>query len=449
MNNMYIDCQMGVAGDMLTASLFELLPDKDGFLKKLNSCGIPGVTFEAEKSVKCGIVGTHMRVIVDGVEEDEHMHEHHHENHHEHEDHHHDEHEHHHDYVNDDQDNHEHAHTHSHNSLHGIEHIVKDHINVSDKVKEDVIAVYNIIAQAESKVHGTTIDNIHFHEVGTMDAIADITAVCMLMEELAPDRVVVSPVHVGSGQVRCAHGILPVPAPATAHILEGIPMYSKDIVGELCTPTGAALIKHFADEYGKMPPMSVKGIGYGMGKKDFPAANCVRVLYGEQINVSEEMCDKPSSDEMLVDIIQDNVVELSCNIDDMTGEEIGASMDVLLANGALDVYTQSIGMKKSRPGVKLSVICKVADKVKLARLMLKHTTTIGVRENAFNRYTLKRETISVNTSYGSVRKKISTCEGIQKEKYEYDDIKKIMDQTDISYREVVEAVRKELKEVFN
>ena len=189
--------------------------------------------------------------------------------------------------------------------MHDIEHIVCSHLPISDKVKKDVMAVYNLIAQAESTVHGTTVDQIHFHEVGNLDAIADITAVCVLFEKIAADKVVASPVHVGSGQVRCAHGILPVPAPATAFILKSIPIYGGQIKGELCTPTGAALLKYFVDEFGSMPVMSSDQIGYGMGKKDFAKANMLRTFIGEADDQSGK------------------VVEMKFNVDDMTGEEIG------------------------------------------------------------------------------------------------------------------------------
>ena len=245
MKTLYIDCSMGAAGDMLTAALLELLPDRDAFLQKLNSRGIPGVTFSYAPSVKCGITGTHMTVTVNGQEEDEHMHDHH-------------------------EHDHEHEHTHHHHSgLHDIEEIVHS-LRLQTMVALDVMAVYQEIAEAESHVHGMPVDQIHFHEVGSMDAVADITAVCLLMHTIKPDEVVVSPIHVGSGQVKCAHGILPVPAPATAYILQGIPSYGGKIQGELCTPTGAALLKHFATRFDSQPVMRTTAIGYGMGKKDFP-----------------------------------------------------------------------------------------------------------------------------------------------------------------------------------
>ena len=164
----------------------------------------------------------------------------------------------------------------------GISHII-EHLNLPDEVKKDVVAVYHLIAEAESHVHGKTVEEIHFHEVGTADAIADIAGVCLLMHMIAPQKTIASPIHVGSGNVRCAHGILPVPAPATAFILQGLPIYSGTIRGELCTPTGAALLKHFVTEFREMPVMRTSAIGYGMGKKDFERANCVRVLLGETV----------------------------------------------------------------------------------------------------------------------------------------------------------------------
>ena len=183
---------------------------------------------------------------------------------------------------------------------------------VPQRVRNNILAVYGRLAAAESEAHGRPVDQIHFHEVGTMDALADITAVCLLLERLAPEQIIVSPVHVGSGHVRCAHGILPVPAPATAILLRGVPIYGGHIAGELCTPTGAALLTQFAARFGDMPPMRVERIGYGMGRKDFPAANCVRALLGETEDSAED------------------VLELACNLDDMTPEAIGFALERLL-----------------------------------------------------------------------------------------------------------------------
>lgn len=402
MKTLYLDCGMGAAGDMLSAALLELLPDQDAFLEELNHIGIPDVWVTREEAVKCGITGTHIRVTVGGMEEeagDTHLHD------------------------------HGHEHPHRHSGMHEIEHIVRD-LNVSEKVQEDVLEVYRLIAQAESHAHGVPVTEIHFHEVGTMDAIADITAFCLLMEKLAPERVVASPVHVGSGHVHCAHGILPVPAPATAYILRDVPIYGGAVKGELCTPTGAALLKHFADSFGDMPVMKTTAIGYGMGKKDFEAANCVRALLGEAADSRE------------------TVYQLSCNVDDMTAEELGFAMDRLFDAGALEVFTVAVGMKKSRPGTLLCVLCEEPVHEAVIKTIFQHTTTIGVRENTCGRYTLRRSTNLVHTPWGDVRRKDSTGYGVSRSKLEYDDLSKIAREQGVSLRQVRElAERSPVKEI--
>ena len=448
MKTLYLECEMGAAGDMLTAALLELMPDPDAAVAELNGLGIPGVQFSKEAVSKCGIGGTHMTVKVHGEEESEEMFHHHHEHHdhphehehshesachehhdhlHEHEDHEHT-HEHHHEHAH--EHTHEHTHEHGdaghthhhHSSLHDIEHIVCGHLNIPEQVKQDVMAVYGLIAEAESHAHGVPVTEIHFHEVGTMDAVADITAVCLLMNKIAPDQVIVSPVHVGSGHVHCAHGILPVPAPATAYILNGVPMYGGAVKGELCTPTGAALLKHFATRFGDMPVMRTEAIGYGMGKKDFEQANCIRAMLGETEDAG------------------DSVLQLECNVDDMTAEELGFAMEAILAVGALEVYTVAAGMKKSRPGTLLSVLCHEAEKEKLVRVIFQNTTTIGVREHACSRYTLKRSFETVQTPYGEVQKKISSGYGVTREKYEYEDLARIARVQGMSLEEVRKSI---------
>ena len=399
MRTLYIDCGMGAAGDMLTAALLELIPDKEAFLHRMNHLGIPGVMVSAEKSVKCGITGTHFSVKVHDTEENEHMHDHAH--------------------------GHSHGHTHSHSHTHGSMAEIRSIVSampIPTMVKLDIMSVYNEIAEAESAVHGVPVDQIHFHEVGSMDAVADIAAVCLLMHELDVDRVVASPVHVGSGQVRCAHGILPVPAPATAHILKQVPIYGGSIRGELCTPTGAALLKHFVENFGDMPVMAVSGIGYGMGKKDFERANCVRVLLGETAKQTDE------------------ILELNCNIDDMTGEAMGFALEQLMEHGALDAFTVPIGMKKSRPGVMLTVLCKEPNKEEMVRLIFRHTTTLGIREKRCQRHVLDRRMEAVDTPYGKVHRKVSTGYGVQRTKYEYNDLVRIARENNIGLSEVMEKI---------
>ena len=415
MKTLYFDCAMGAAGDMLTAALLELLPDKAAFVARLNALGIPGVEYAPEPAVKCGITGTHMRVLVHG--EEEHAHEHSHsggtphpsaaptpspqgedfEHHH-----------------------------HHHTGLHGIEHLVRDHLALPEAVRDDVLAVYRLLAQAESKVHGVPVEEIHFHEVGTLDAVADVAAVCLLIHQLAPAQILCSPVHVGCGQVRCAHGIMPVPAPATAELLRDVPIYGGGIQGELCTPTGAALLVRFADRFGPMPPMRTERSGYGCGKKDFPQANCLRAFLGTGEGST------------------DSIIELSCNVDDMTGEAVGFAMERLLEAGARDVYTVPIGMKKNRPGLLLRVMCAPVDRERMLSLLFRHTTTIGVRESAMTRYVLDRREEVLATPYGEVRQKISSGYGAVRTKLEFEDLKKIALSRGISLAEAQALVRESL-----
>ncbi len=493
MKTLYIECAMGAAGDMLTAALLELMPDKEAALAKLNAMGIPGVVFEAEPSAKCGITGTHMRVLIHGEEEgavpyghthaqeDHHEHNHAHAHHHEH-DHvheHHHEHDHHvhthaHAHVQEDahchdSDAHDHAHHHEYGAHHHAHHGMAEirsliaGLAVSETVKEKALAVYQSIAEAESRVHGAEVDQIHFHEVGSMDAVADVTAVCLLMELLAPEQVIVSPIHVGSGTVLCAHGRLPVPAPATALILEGIPIYGGSVQGELCTPTGAALLKTFVDSFGPMPPMTVAKTGYGMGTKDFEQANCLRAMLGESFTMngtgskmqtvqdaegentgSRGTAGKDTETENPA-AREGRITEISCNLDDMTGEDIAFAAERILQAGALDVFTESIYMKKGRPAVKLTVLARPEDEERLAGEIFRHTSTIGVRIHTDRRYELARRSEQRKTPLGTIEVKISEGFGVRKEKIEFASLKEIAETSGKRLAEVRAALAEEPK----
>lgn len=409
MRTIYLDCSMGAAGDMLMAALLELLPEKDTFLQKMQSLGLPGLEISAEPSVKCGISGTHMRVLIRGEEESRpHVHaaE---EPFHSHAD------------APEAAHAHVHVHPHHHTDLNELTHRIS-HLNVSEAVRSDILAVYQSIADAESRVHGVSVEQIHFHEVGSLDALADVTGVCLLMELLAPEQVLASPVHVGSGQVRCAHGILPVPAPATALLLEGIPIYGGSIRGELCTPTGAALLRRFVTRFGPLPPMRVEKTGYGMGMKDFKAANCVRAILGQ----TEESAG--------------HILELACNLDDMTPEAVSFAMEQLFAAGALDVYTTPIGMKKNRPGVLLTCMCREDDREAMLCTIFRHTSTLGVRVSVCDRYTLSRRQYAVQTPDGEIRVKESSGWGVLRRKAEFEDLARIARQTGKSIAEVLDTI---------
>ena len=421
MKTLYLECGMGAAGDMLTAALLDLFKEPEQIVDKLNSIGIPKVKYVIEDSEKCGIKGMHVRVLVDGIEEtpadmdesfahkemNDHMHN----------GHIHDEH------VHDHQPGH---HAHHHSSMHDIENIIQG-LDVNDNVKKNAVEVYKLIAEAESNVHGKTVDEIHFHEVGSMDAVADVVAVCYLIDGLKPDNIIASPVRTGYGHVHCAHGILPVPAPATALILQKIPVYAGELEGEFCTPTGAALLKHFVKEYGNMPVMSIGNTGYGMGSKNFPIANCLRAYIGENAD-SDGMYEK--------DKIHDRIIELRCNLDDMAPEDIAYATELLMNEGACDVYTLNIQMKKNRPGIMLCCMCKQNEKEKFASLIFKHTSTIGIREYECNRYILKRENIVIDTGYGKVQAKKSEGYGTKKIKAEYEDVARIAKETGLPINEV-------------
>jgi len=289
------------------------------------------------------------------------------------------------------------------------------------------MAVYNLIAQAERHAHGAPVTAIHFHEVGTLDAVADIAMTCLLMHILSPDEVLASPVRVGFGQVRCAHGVLPVPAPATAHILRGVPVYAGDIRGEMCTPTGAALLRHFVTRFGEMPLMRTQSIGYGCGAREFESANCLRAMLGE------------------TDGGEGDIIELSCNVDDMTAEETGFAMERLFQAGALDVYTVPIGMKKSRPGTLIRVICTRETREELCRELFLHTSTLGIRESSMRRHLLERSVTTLDTPYGSVRRKDSSGFGLSRSKYEFEDLAAIAREKGISLRQAESLVRKSEK----
>ena len=406
MKTLYIECKMGIAGDMFASALLELFDDANVKLDDLNKIGVPKVTYALDRVKRCNINGDHLRVLIDGKEEasvDIH-----------------------HDHDSDENSVHDHVHTtsHKHSTMYDIEEIIET-LAVSKEIKSDIREVYQLLAEAESTVHGEPISQIHFHEVGNLDAIADIAAVCYLMHELDPDKVIVSPINVGSGQVKCAHGILPVPTPATAYLLQGIPSYSSDrIQAELCTPTGAALVKYFAFDFGSQPVMTVNKIGYGMGTKDFDQANCLRVMLGE---VDEEA---------------ETIVELSCNIDDMSPEELSFAKEMLFSTGALDVFSISADMKKGRSGFLLVCICMEDKRDDLLKCIFKHTTTLGVRENISKRHTLLRNIEKISTPYGDVHIKRSAGYEVEREKLEYDDLAGIAIRTGKS----IISLRKEMEE---
>ena len=384
MRTIYLDCGMGAAGDMLTAALLELHDAPEAALTALNRAFTGMAVLSAQQEKKCGIVGTHLTVSVKGLVEGEERQE----------------------YP---------GHGH-HASLAEVREFISG-LELPRKAIRDALAVYDQLAEAETKVHGCPLENIHFHEVGTLDAMADVVSACYLLHELKAEKVYASPVHVGSGTVRCAHGELPIPAPATQELLKEIPIYGGEIRGELCTPTGAALLKYFVTEFGDMPVMRVKKVGFGLGTKDFSRANGLRALLGETEDLTQQ------------------VFELSCNLDDMTGEELAFAQERLFQQGALDVFFTNIGMKKSRPGVMLTCICRSEQRETLLRCLFQHTSSLGIRETACRRYVLNREIRTEYTADGPVRVKHADGYGVSREKAEYEDLKRIAEEQNLTLRE--------------
>ncbi len=392
MKTIFLDLSMGAAGDMLTAALLELSDDPESVLNTLNGVFAGRVVITVRKEKKKGIAGSHVTVTADGSVEGEKS-------------------------TSSGQEV-KHRHHGHHTSLREVRDIIGG-LALPAPVVADALSVYDLIAEAEAHVHDSSMENIHFHELGTLDAMADVVSVCYLMHILAPERVFASPVHVGSGTVLCAHGELPVPAPATQELLKGIPFYTGDIRGELCTPTGAALIRHFVTDFDAFPPMRVSRIGYGMGTKDFPRMNGLRALLGES--------EQPSAEQIL---------ELICNLDDMTPEDLGFAMDSLLSAGALEVFFTATGMKKNRPGIMLTCLCRPDQREEMLTLLFRHTASLGIREHVCSRYSLSRSFTTSETPFGPVRIKHAEGYGITREKAEFEDLKKIAEEQNLSLREV-------------
>ena len=378
MKTLYLDCQMGASGDMIAGALLELMPNREAAVAELNALGIPGVVFEARTLPKCGIAATHLSVLVNGHEEGADCEGHHHGAHRHHE----------------------------HRSLDDMLKIV-DALLLSPDVARRVREVYSLLAKAESRAHGREVGEIHFHEVGAMDAVADIVAACWLLERTGADEVVASPVNVGSGTVMCAHGELPVPAPAAAILLEGVPTYSDGAIrGELTTPTGAALLKSFVSRFASQPPMVVEAIGCGAGAKDFPRANFVRALLGASGGGTAE-----------------EILELRFNVDDMTGEELAFASSRILQAGALDVSFTGVVMKKGRPGHIACVLCRPADRDAVLSAIFANTSTLGVRELLCRRYAMERSIERVRLADGTeIRRKVASGYGVRRAKWEADDM---------------------------
>ncbi|WHZ03765.1 nickel pincer cofactor biosynthesis protein LarC [Neobacillus sp. YX16] len=444
MKVLYLDCQSGISGDMTLSALIDLGAEISYIREHLEKLQIDPFSLNVKQVDKKGIsaklLDLHFKeeaqvLDVHSLSKHQHHHEDHWHSHNEHQHHHeghshsHSEHDHHH-------EDHSHSHSGHHHHSHRKASTILNMINESElpsRVKKRSRAVFQVIAEAEGKIHGMDPKDVHFHEVGAMDSIIDVIGVCLALENLGIDKLIASPVPTGYGKVMMAHGLYPIPAPATAEILRGVPLADFHVKGELTTPTGAGFLKALVDEYGHMPAMSIERIGYGAGKKNFDHPNVLRVvLFQENVEPQRE-----------------TISILECQLDDITGETLGYVMEKVLKHGALDVYFTPVTMKKSRPGSLITVLTKPQDSMAMEELLLKETSTFGVRKSECKRRILSRRFDKIETPYGKLTVKIG-YEGdkIYKITPEYEEIKEAATKYDVPLQEIYSVFQLEARKVL-
>ncbi len=386
MNLTYFDCFSGISGDMTLGALVDAGCPLEHLRSELRGLDVPGWELSAEKVWKNGMAATYVKVQTQDQQK--------------------------------------------HRSLNAILEILRSS-PIPPPVHERAAAIFTKLGEAEARVHDVPLEKIHFHEVGAVDAIVDIVGACIGFHFLGIEKFACSPLNVGSGTAKMAHGILPVPAPATANLLQGKPTYSNGVQRELVTPTGAAIVATLCDSFGPQPPMSVSAIGYGAGTADLEGQpNVVRIMIGE-------------AGEKAVPGFDEEIAVIDANLDDMNPQIYGYFQERALSAGALDVYTTPVQMKKNRPGILLTVLCKPQDTQALMSLIFAETTTFGARTYRAQRRTLPREHVSVSTSFGDVRIKISRVNGrILHVAPEYDDCCKLAVEKNVPLQRVIsEALR--------
>jgi pyridinium-3,5-bisthiocarboxylic acid mononucleotide nickel chelatase len=422
---LYLDCFAGASGDMLLGAMLDCGLDFELLRSELQKLGVEGYELSLNRVDRSGISAAKFDVHLTGQTRSS-DHERQHERGHSHEHHH----------------NHEHSHGHSHESSHHA-HLHHEHrslseikrliasSNLSERVKQRAQTIFRRIGEAESKIHDIPIETVYFHEVGAIDSIVDITGACIAFDALKINRIISSPLHVGSGTFKCAHGTYPVPGPATAELLKGVPSYSKDIEGELVTPTGAAIISTLADSYGPMPMMKIEKIGYGAGTRDYPKfPNALRAIIGE---LEEDADHTPAT-----------VTVIEANIDDLNAQVFGYLMEKALAAGALDIFYTPVQMKKNRPGVLLTLLCNPPDRERMTEIIFRETTTLGVRYRNEQREILRREFVTVETEYGQIRIKVSRAQNgqVMNVSPEFEDCRAAAEKQGVGLRDVQTAALK-------
>lgn len=447
MKTLYLDIFSGISGDMFIGALIDLGVDPHKLARELEKLKLDGFHLHIAEAEKSGIAGIKFDVHLDS----EHHHHHHdeceHEHHHEHHEH---AHGHHH---------HDEPHDHSHDDSRNFADITKliTKSKLSPWVKKKAVAVFQRVADAEGKIHGKPANEVHFHEVGAVDSIVDIVGACVGLELLGKPRVIAAPVTEGTGWIRCAHGRFPIPAPATLAILGArkIPITQCEEPHELVTPTGAALLAEFAERFERMDNLVAEKIGFGLGTRDNKTRpNVLRAVLGKVVRdqgsgVRTQTADgrRPSavshSTSTKLDWEIDRIAVLETNLDDVSGEMLGAFVESALAAGALDVFHTPIQMKKNRPGVLLTVLCAEADADKFSELMLRATTAFGVRRTIAERRKLRREFTTVKTKFGPVTVKLGKLNGkVVQAAPEFESCKKLAAQKKVPLRQVYEAASK-------
>ncbi|NOY09717.1 MAG: nickel pincer cofactor biosynthesis protein LarC [Spirochaetes bacterium] len=386
---LYFDCRSGISGDMTIGALLDLGIDRNKFIRQLKELGLKGYELQITEKKVNGISATDFKVTLT------------------------------------DENSYHHV------NLPDIEKIIGNS-GLNNKIKGLSKKIFRCIAEAEMDVHNLPVEQVHFHEVGAVDSIIDIvgTAICMSM--LNPDSIYSSPLHLGSGFVKCSHGLIPVPAPATVEILKGVPVYSTGIQGELVTPTGAAIVKTLAAQFINLPSMKIEKAGYGTGKKSYDIPNALRVFFGQEISLKE--------------LQPEELLLLETNIDDMSPEIYSFLFPLLFKKGALDVYLTNIIMKKGRPAVMLSVLCEPENQAGLKNIIFTETTTLGIRQQIIRRDILERETITMDTRFGRIKAKAAFKDGrMLRLTPEYEECKRVAEEQSMPLRKVYDLLAAEIR----
>ena len=385
MKILFYDCFTGISGDMNLGALIDLGVPSDFLISELQKLNIDGYEIEISRELKNGISGTRANVVL---------------KHHEH---------------------------HHHRNVNDIESII-DKSDLNDSIKKMAKSIFHKVAEAEAKVHNKPLDKVHFHEVGAIDSIVDIVGAAICMDYLKPDKVLCTPVQVGGGFIKCAHGTFPVPAPATSEILKDIPIKTGAVDTETTTPTGAAILATVVDRFVHQTELNITKTGYGIGYKDLEIPNVLRVHICEHNKTS--------------DIQHEKACIIECNLDDSNPETFGYIMEKLFEKGAQDVYLTPIIMKKSRPAVTLSILCHESEIEKMEEIILSETTTLGLRKYWVEKKMLPRETKVIKSKFGNIRVKYSTYGELIKHKPEYDDCIKAARENNVTLAEVYNEIER-------